>query len=94
MIPNPKQRPIVRNEIQFEIPYVFSMELVWEALQQILSDVLNEYIDYNNTLDSITSTTSSTSSTTEFVNRPSLIDFSQYLTKKSCTTFSTNCTFI
>ncbi|CAF1034598.1 unnamed protein product [Adineta steineri] len=71
------------NEIHFEIPFIFSIELVWETLQQVLSDVLNEYIDYNNTLDTLTSNSSSTSSSTDYANRPSLIDFSQYLTKKA-----------
>ncbi len=68
--------------MRFEIPFIFSVELVWETLQQVLSNVLNEYIDYNNSLDTLTSNSSSTSNSTVYANRPSLIDFSQYLTKK------------
>jgi len=77
-----KSGTTIPNEIHFEIPFIFSIELVWETLQQVLSDVLHEYIDYNNTLDTVTTNSSLISSTTDYTNRPSLIDFSQYLTKK------------
>ena len=62
---------------------MFPIEFVWENLQQVLSDVLHEYIDYNNTLDRETLDPSLTSSTTDYANHPSLIDFSQYLTKRA-----------
>ena len=67
----------------FEIPYLFSIELVWETLQQVLSDVLNEYIDYSNTLDGSSSNSLSTSNSNDYSNRHALIDFSQYLIKKA-----------
>ncbi|CAF0878814.1 unnamed protein product [Adineta steineri] len=69
--------------IHFEIPYLFSIELVWETLQQVLSEVLNEYIDYNNTLDTSALNSSSTSNSTDYTNHHSVVDFSQYLTKKA-----------
>ena len=55
---------------------MFSIELVWETLQQVLSEVFNEYIDYNNTAELMFSNPA------EYADRPSLIDFSQYLSKK------------
>ena len=73
----------IPSEIQFEIPFVFSIEIVWETLQQVLSDVLHEYIDYNNTLDAETLDSSSTANSNDYANRLSLIDFSQYLTKRA-----------
>src|SRR5689334_15113569 len=78
-----EQRTSIPSEVQFEIPYLFSIELVWETLQQVLSDVLNEYIDYNNTMDSSSSNSALTTSSTDYANRPSLIDYSQYLTKRA-----------
>lgn len=69
--------------MQFEIPYLFSIELVWETLQQVLSEVLNEYIEYNNTLDVSSSNSALISSSNEYTNRHSVTDFSQYLTKKA-----------
>ena len=71
------------NPVQFEIPYLFSIDLVWETLQQVLSEVLNEYIDYGNTLDGSSSNSLSASGSTDYNNRPSVVDFSQYLTKKA-----------
>jgi hypothetical protein len=65
------------------MPYLFSMELVWETLQQVLSEVLNEYIEYNNTTDGLLSNSSSTSNSNDYTNHHSLVDFSQYLTKKA-----------
>lgn len=52
-------------------------------MQQVLSDVLNEYIDYSNTDDASTSNALSTSTSGDYTNRHSLVDFSQYLTKKA-----------
>ncbi|CAF3461997.1 unnamed protein product [Rotaria socialis] len=72
----------VPSEIQFEIPYIFSIDFVWETLQQVLSDVLFEYVDYNNTLDTLSFNSSSTLNSTDYTNHSSLIDFSQYLMKK------------
>jgi hypothetical protein len=59
------------------------MELVWETLQQVLSEILNEYIEYNNTIDGLSSNSSSTSNSNDYTNHHSLVDFSQYLTKKA-----------
>ncbi|CAF1123910.1 unnamed protein product [Rotaria sordida] len=73
----------VPNEIKFEIPYIFSIESVWETLQQVLSDVLSEYIDFDNLLDTSSFGSSSISHSNDYTNRPSLIDFSQYLTKRA-----------
>jgi hypothetical protein len=56
------------------------MELVWETLQQVLSEVLNEYIEYNNAVDGLSSNSLSTSNSTDY---HSVIDFSQFLTKKA-----------
>ncbi|CAF4368957.1 unnamed protein product [Rotaria sp. Silwood2] len=50
----------ILSEIQFEIPYLFSIEIVWSTIQQILSGVLSEYIDYDNTIDTLLSNSSST----------------------------------
>jgi hypothetical protein len=73
----------IPSPIQFEIPYLFSIELVWETLQLVLSEVLNEYIDYNNTLDTSSLNSSSISNSTDYTNHHSVVDFSQYLTKKA-----------
>ncbi|CAF1537970.1 unnamed protein product [Adineta ricciae] len=78
-----QQRGQKLSAIPFEIPFIFSIELLWETLQQVLSDVLNEYIDYHNTMNTLTTNSSSISDTTEYADRPSLIDFSHYLTKKA-----------
>lgn len=74
---------MIPNTVQFEIPYLFSIELVWETLQQVLSEVLNEYIDYNNTLDANTLNSSSLTNSNDYANHHSVTDFSQYLTKKA-----------
>ncbi|CAF1341274.1 unnamed protein product [Adineta ricciae] len=73
----------VPNTIQFEIPYLFSIELVWETLQQVLSEVLNEYIDYNNTLDTSALNSLLIPNGTDYNNHHSVTDFSQYLTKRA-----------
>lgn len=73
----------VPNPVPFEIPYLFSIELVWETLQQVLSEVLNEYIDYSNTGDGLSSNSLSASGSTDYANRHSVVDFSAYLTKKA-----------
>lgn len=41
-----------------------------------------EYIDYNNTLDTLSSNSSTTSDSNDYTNHSSLIDFSHYLMKK------------
>ena len=73
-----KQRTTIRSEVQFEIPYIFPIELVWETVQQVLNDVVNEYTDYHNALDSGSPTTYFTSITTGYTNRPSLTDYFQW----------------
>ncbi|CAF1246478.1 unnamed protein product [Rotaria sp. Silwood1] len=73
----------IPSEIKFEIPYIFSIEFVWETIQQVLSDVLSEYIDFDNVLEPLSSDSSSTLHSTDYTDRPSLIDFSHYLTKKA-----------
>ncbi|CAF5155602.1 unnamed protein product, partial [Rotaria sp. Silwood1] len=78
----------IPSEIKFEIPYIFSIEFVWETIQQVLSDVLSEYIDFDNVLEPLSSDSSSTLHSTDYTDRPSLIDFSHYLTKKSSSTFT------
>ena len=77
-----KENTFVPNEIHFEIPYLFSIEFVWETVQQVLSDVLNEYVDYNVAYDTLSSSSSSISNLTDYTNQSSLINFSQYLMKK------------
>ncbi|UJR07853.1 hypothetical protein I4U23_012136 [Adineta vaga] len=77
------QSSSIPNEIHFEIPFIFSIELVWETLQQVLSDVLNEYIDYHNTMNTLTSNSSLSSLSTDYADRPLHIDFSHYLTKRA-----------
>jgi hypothetical protein len=72
----------VPNSVQFEIPYLFSIEIVWETLQQVLSEVLNEYIDYSNTMDGLSANFLSASGSTDHTNGHAAVDFSQYLTKK------------
>ena len=64
------------SEILFEVPYIFSIEFVWETLQQVLSDILHEYIDYNDTIDTFHLQSSSTTTI-------NTTDFSQYLTKRA-----------
>jgi hypothetical protein len=59
------------------------MELVWETLQKVLSEVLNEYIEYNNTIDGLSSNSLSNSNSTDYTNHHSVVDFSPYLTKKA-----------
>lgn len=71
------------SALHCEIPFVFSIEIVWETLQQVLSDVLYEYIDYNNTHAAGSSDDLSASTSNEYNNTPSFIDFSQYLTKRA-----------
>ncbi|CAF3443862.1 unnamed protein product [Rotaria socialis] len=78
-----EQKQSIPVPIQFEIPYLFSIELAWETLQQVLSEVLNEYIEYNNTIDGSSPNSSLVSSSTDYSNRHSVVDFSQYLTKKA-----------
>lgn len=77
------QKQSIPTAFQFEIPYVFSMEIVWETLQQVLSEVLNEYIEYNHTIDGLPSNSLSNSHSADYTNHHSAIDFSQYLTKKA-----------
>ncbi|CAF3843763.1 unnamed protein product [Rotaria magnacalcarata] len=78
-----EQKQSIPVPVQFEIPYLFSIELAWETLQQVLSEVLNEYIEYNNTIDGSSPNSSLVSSSTDYSNRHSVVDFSQYLTKKA-----------
>jgi len=78
-----EQKQSLPTTFQFEIPYVFSMEIVWETLQQVLSEVLNEYIEYNHTIDGLPSNSLSNSHSADYTNHHSAIDFSQYLTKKA-----------
>jgi exocyst complex component 4 len=78
-----EQKQTMPTAIQFEIPYLFSMELVWETLQKVLSEVLNEYIEYNNTIDGLSSNSLSNSNSTDYTNHHSVVDFSPYLTKKA-----------
>ncbi len=59
------------------------MEFVWETLQQVLSEVLNEYIEYNNTNDDLSSNSLTNSNSTDYTNHHLVVDFSQYLTKKA-----------
>ena len=75
-----EQKSNLPNKIQFEIPYIFSMDFVWETLQQVLSEVLNEYIEYNNPVDGLSSNSLSNSNSTDY---HSVVDFSQYLTRKA-----------
>ncbi|CAF0822807.1 unnamed protein product, partial [Didymodactylos carnosus] len=67
--------PSSYQPVQFEIPGLFSIDIVWETLQLVLSEVLNEYIDYNNTVEFPPQQDYSH-------HHHSLIDFSPYLTKK------------
>ena len=76
------QKQSLPTAIQFEIPYLFSMELVWETLQQVLSEVLNEYIEYSNPIDDLSSNSLSNSNSTDYANHHAVVDFSQYLTRK------------
>ncbi|CAF2058801.1 unnamed protein product, partial [Rotaria magnacalcarata] len=76
-----EQKQSIPVPVQFEIPYLFSIKLDWETLQQVLSEVLNEYIEYNNTIDGSSPNSSLVSSSTDYSNRHSVVDFSQYLTK-------------
>ena len=62
--------------IALEIPRLFSLDLVWETLQQVLSDVFHDYVDYNNTVKTPLSTAP------EFVDRSSLVDWNVYFTKR------------
>ena len=62
--------------IALEIPRLFSLDLVWETLQQVLSDVFHDYVDYNNTIKT------PLSSAPEFVDRSSLVDWNVYFTKR------------
>ncbi len=77
------QKQTLPTAIQFEIPYLFSMELVWETLQQVLSEVLNEYIEYNNTIDGLSSNSLTNSNSADYTNHHSVVDFSQYLTRRA-----------
>lgn len=79
----PGQAGSAPTVVHFEIPFIFSIELVWETVQEILSDVLNEYIDYHNTLNTLTTNFSSAELAEDYANGPSLIEFSQYLTKRA-----------
>ena len=77
------QTTTTTSSVPFEIPYLFSIELVWETLQQVLSEVLNEYIDYSNTIDGLSSNSLTGSGSTDYGTRHSVVDFSPYLTKKA-----------
>lgn len=72
----------IPNEVQFEMPYLFSIEIVWETIQQVLSDVLTEYIDYDDINNAFSSDHLSTSDSADYTSVPSMIDFSLYLTKR------------
>ena len=73
------------QEIHFEIPFLFPIDFVWETLQQVLSEILYEYIDYHHTHERKDSDGTLTSSGNEYVNRLSTIDFNQYLVKRAPT---------
>lgn len=57
------------------------MDLVWQTIQQVLSEVFYEYVDYQNRTD-VKVDVSSTEHE-EFSVQPYLTDLSQYLTKKA-----------
>ncbi|CAF4265673.1 unnamed protein product, partial [Rotaria magnacalcarata] len=80
-----EQKQSIPVPVQFEIPYLFSIKLDWETLQQVLSEVLNEYIEYNNTIDGSSPNSSLVSSSTDYSNRHSV--FSQSAQFNSMTSY-------
>ena len=65
------------KEILFEVPKLFSGELIVQTMQQVFVDILHEYVDFNNTTDVKTD-----DEPEDFVERASFSDVSQFLTKK------------